>query len=369
MSRARVSACRRRSSWSGTARPTGTRTTASRATRIRRSTRRGERRRVRSRPSYDDEVFAALYTSPLRRAAETAAIIGYELGLEPRPDDALKEVDVGSWSGLTRAEVEQRYPTGFARWLEYGHGWDDGETYDELGARVVTGLTRIAERHDGGDVLAITHGGPIRSALAGRRARVVRRGASLDPRHRQLRGRETRRSGRQTRASRLTASWRTTRTIYGSCGGARLRPRCVADVVPMAQRATIRFLEKSWRPRGRERTRCRRSRPGQRLALRFRCEGASDEPPSHPNAGLCGLSDFLDGLRHALVPPDDQGVENDDVQRQRGQQPQQVVRVAEEAELAEHVDAHQHDRRPPRPACASEQSETDTRQEGRPRST
>ena len=112
------------------------------------------------------EAFAALYTSPLRRAAETAAIVGSELGLEPRPDDALKEVDVGSWSGLTRAEVEQRHPTGFARWLEYGHGWDDGETYDELGARVVTGLTRIAERHDGSNVLAITHGGPIRSALA-----------------------------------------------------------------------------------------------------------------------------------------------------------------------------------------------------------
>jgi broad specificity phosphatase PhoE len=112
------------------------------------------------------EVFAALYTSPLQRAAETAAIIGSELGLEPIPDEALKEVDVGSWSGLTRAEIELRYPAGFARWLEFGHGWDDGETYDELGARVVTGLTRIAERHEGREVLAITHGGPIRSALA-----------------------------------------------------------------------------------------------------------------------------------------------------------------------------------------------------------
>jgi probable phosphoglycerate mutase len=112
------------------------------------------------------DVFAALYTSPLRRAAETASIIGCELRLEPIPDEALKEVDVGSWSGLTRGEVEQRYPTGFARWLEYGHGWDDGESYDDLGARVVMGLIRIAERHDGGDVLTITHGGPIRSALA-----------------------------------------------------------------------------------------------------------------------------------------------------------------------------------------------------------
>jgi len=112
------------------------------------------------------QSYAAAYTSPLRRAAETAAILADELSLEPVADPALKEVDVGSWSGLTRTEVEERFPAGFARWLDYGHGWDDGETYGELGARVVSGLARIAARHDGGDVLAVTHGGPIRSALA-----------------------------------------------------------------------------------------------------------------------------------------------------------------------------------------------------------
>ena len=110
--------------------------------------------------------FAAAYTSPLRRAAETAAILGDALQLEPRPDTSLMEVDVGSWSGLTRTEIEERFPLGYARWLEYGHGWDDGETYDELGARVVSGLIHIGRRHDREDVLAVTHGGPIRSALA-----------------------------------------------------------------------------------------------------------------------------------------------------------------------------------------------------------
>ena len=116
--------------------------------------------------TFSSQTFAAAYTSPLRRAAETAAILAGELGLEPRADESLKEVDVGSWSGMTRTEVEYRFPIGFARWLEYGHGWDDGETYDELGARVVSGLVRIGHEHDGKDVLAITHGGPIRSALA-----------------------------------------------------------------------------------------------------------------------------------------------------------------------------------------------------------
>jgi broad specificity phosphatase PhoE len=113
-----------------------------------------------------DEGFAALYTSPLRRAAETAATLGAQFELEPVPDDALKEVDVGSWSGLTRDEAEERFPGGYARWLEYGHGWDDGETYEELGGRVVAGLLNLGARHPDVSVLAVTHGGPIRSALA-----------------------------------------------------------------------------------------------------------------------------------------------------------------------------------------------------------
>ena len=76
------------------------------------------------------------------------------------------EVDVGSWSGLTRREVEALFPDGYRRWLDYGHGWDDGESYDELGERVVSGLLEIAARHPEELVLTVTHGGPIRSALA-----------------------------------------------------------------------------------------------------------------------------------------------------------------------------------------------------------
>jgi probable phosphoglycerate mutase len=112
------------------------------------------------------EPFAAAYTSPLRRATETAEILSTRLDVELRTSEALMEVDVGSWSGLTRAEVESRYPDGYRRWLEYGHGWEDGETYEELGRRVVGGLLEIGDRHAGETVLAVTHGGPIRSALA-----------------------------------------------------------------------------------------------------------------------------------------------------------------------------------------------------------
>jgi broad specificity phosphatase PhoE len=110
--------------------------------------------------------FAALYSSPLRRALETAEILGATIDVPVSISESLREVDVGSWQGLTRTEVEARFPGGYRRWLEYGHGWEGGETYDELGMRVVTGLCRIADQHPGDHVLAVTHGGPIRSALA-----------------------------------------------------------------------------------------------------------------------------------------------------------------------------------------------------------
>lgn len=113
-----------------------------------------------------DEELAAVYASPLQRAFETAQIVAERLGLPVEPVEAVREVDVGSWSGLTRKEIARRFPDGYRRWLEYGPGWDDGESYDELGERVVPELLRLGARHDGARILVVTHGGPIRAALA-----------------------------------------------------------------------------------------------------------------------------------------------------------------------------------------------------------
>jgi broad specificity phosphatase PhoE len=112
------------------------------------------------------EPLAAVYTSPLRRAFETAAIAAAPHHLEPVPVEALREVDVGSWEGLTRAEVEHHFPDQYARWLEYEQGWDDGETYEEMGLRAIAALFELAAAHDGGRILAVSHGGPVRAAYA-----------------------------------------------------------------------------------------------------------------------------------------------------------------------------------------------------------
>lgn len=112
------------------------------------------------------EKIDAVYTSPLSRARETAEIVAARAGLEPVALPELREVDTGNWSGLSRADVEARFPEGFTRWRSGGSGWEDGETYEEMGERVIGALRTIAEDHPDGRVLVISHGGPIRAIHA-----------------------------------------------------------------------------------------------------------------------------------------------------------------------------------------------------------
>ena len=127
---------------------------------------------------------SAIYSSPLRRAFETAAIVGTRTGLEPRPVDDLREVDVGGWAGLSRSDVESRFPEAFRRWLDGGEGWEDGESYADMSARVLAALTGIAESHPGDQVLVVSHGGPIRAiqaAAAGMDVHAYRKQHRVEP--------------------------------------------------------------------------------------------------------------------------------------------------------------------------------------------
>jgi probable phosphoglycerate mutase len=107
---------------------------------------------------------AAVYSSDLARARETAEIVARALGLPVALDERLREVDVGEWSGLLWAEIEERYPEGARRRLAGGTGWDHGEEFDAMRARVVEALLDIGAANDGRSVLVVTHGGPVVAA-------------------------------------------------------------------------------------------------------------------------------------------------------------------------------------------------------------
>jgi broad specificity phosphatase PhoE len=113
-----------------------------------------------------DTELDAIYSSDLRRARETAETVATAQGLDVTPLRDLREVDVGSWSGLTRSDAEQRFPEAYARWLVGGEGWDDGETYDQLSQRVVRAIAEIAAAHPDERVLVVAHGGTIRTVHA-----------------------------------------------------------------------------------------------------------------------------------------------------------------------------------------------------------
>jgi broad specificity phosphatase PhoE len=123
----------------------------------------------------------AVYTSPLSRARETAEIVAARTGLEPVALPELREVDTGSWSGLSRADVEARFPEGFARWRSGGSGWENGESYEEMAERVIGALRRIADDHPDGRVLVISHGGPIRAIHAAAEGLAIKDYRRLKP--------------------------------------------------------------------------------------------------------------------------------------------------------------------------------------------
>ena len=114
------------------------------------------------------EPVAALYASPLSRARETAEIIGAVLGLEPRLDDRLKEVDVGDWQERLKDDLAREDPEG---WAAFGAAGEDfrfpgGESLAEQQRRVIAALVDITQRGEL-PALVVCHRGVMRLATGG----------------------------------------------------------------------------------------------------------------------------------------------------------------------------------------------------------
>ncbi|HDQ74093.1 MAG TPA: histidine phosphatase family protein [Chloroflexi bacterium] len=102
---------------------------------------------------------SAVYASPLRRTMQTAAAIATAQGLVPQPFDGLLDVNFGRWQGELSAQVARRYPEDFQRWLDAPHTvhFPDGETLDDVKARVTAGLDEIVARHPDETVALVSH--------------------------------------------------------------------------------------------------------------------------------------------------------------------------------------------------------------------
>lgn len=97
--------------------------------------------------------FEAVYSSDLARARETAEIVAFARGMSVYTDRGLREIDVGSWQGLTNDEVTERFPDRVRT---------DGEAVEVFRDRVLAALRTIGRHHEG-DVLVVAHGGCART--------------------------------------------------------------------------------------------------------------------------------------------------------------------------------------------------------------
>jgi broad specificity phosphatase PhoE len=110
---------------------------------------------------------AGFYSSDLKRAFETADVIGGVVAAKPSPSAGLREIFLGAWEGLTTEELAKRFPREWAQWTEEP-SWDvvpGGEGAVPFEKRVNFELDSILARHEHGDVLVVTHGGVIQVAL------------------------------------------------------------------------------------------------------------------------------------------------------------------------------------------------------------
>ena len=112
--------------------------------------------------------FSNIYSSPLRRAVDTAVIINGKRGLEIKVMEDLKEISFGRWEGLRFADIDSRYHGDYQKWLEdpYNNSPTGGENFKELSARTVSAVDSIvAGNRDGSSIALVSHGGVILSLL------------------------------------------------------------------------------------------------------------------------------------------------------------------------------------------------------------
>jgi probable phosphomutase (TIGR03848 family) len=109
---------------------------------------------------------AAVYSSPLERAQETATPIAAACALAVTVEPGLLDADCGDWTGQALKDLRrrpewkviQRYPSGFR--------FPGGESFTEAHARIIGTLARLVAAHAGQTLVAVSHADPIKFAVA-----------------------------------------------------------------------------------------------------------------------------------------------------------------------------------------------------------
>lgn len=108
-----------------------------------------------------------IYSSDLLRAQETAQIVASTLNLNVFLEPRLRENDLGAWQGLTRQEIQAWDGENFRKVQNdpFNTPRPGGESWGQMAERACQAIQEIAQKHPNTSILAVTHGGTIRSII------------------------------------------------------------------------------------------------------------------------------------------------------------------------------------------------------------
>lgn len=115
-----------------------------------------------------DDYIDVIYSSPLKRAYETAKVIALKKGIDNiNIRDALKEIHGGEWENEEWGQLPVKWPKEYYTWEKepHLHCMPMGESMKEAFDRVVSAIYNIIEEDFGKNICIVTHGTVLRSLI------------------------------------------------------------------------------------------------------------------------------------------------------------------------------------------------------------
>ena len=128
---------------------------------------RGREQVRRTRRLLSGVPLATVYSSPRRRALESARLLAGRLA-RVAVDERLREIDFGIFEGLTYDQIAERFPEEYEEWMNRPTdvAFPGGETFAAMAARVRDAFDDLRRTHTGQVIVVVSHGGVNRIALA-----------------------------------------------------------------------------------------------------------------------------------------------------------------------------------------------------------
>ncbi len=108
----------------------------------------------------------AIYSSPMERAVETAALLAKEKRLQVQICDAFNEIEFGKWTNREFVALESDFAWKQFHFFRNGAVIPDGELMIEVQSRMIGQLQILKEKHKGQSFAIFSHNDPIKSVIA-----------------------------------------------------------------------------------------------------------------------------------------------------------------------------------------------------------